>query len=142
MVNKKNDDYYISRVIVDLKFIIDHTDGKTQKDIESDELLKDSILFRVIRISENTDKLTTKFKLSHKDIPWSSINRLGNIIEHNYDDLDLKLFYETVFNVIPNIYEKVNDVYHYSRTLHEHAKKYTIYQKLIAPEEFFVPMEG
>lgn len=109
MVNKKNDDYYISRVIVDLKFIIDHTDGKTQKDIEVDKLLKDSILFRVIRISENTDKLTTKFKLSHKDIPWSSINRLGNIIEHNYDDLNLELFYETVFTVIPNIFEKVND---------------------------------
>lgn len=40
------------------------------------------------------------------------------------------------------LYEKVNDVYHYSQTLHENVKKYTIYKKLIAPEEFFVPMDG
>ena len=109
MVTEKNNDYYIGKIKTDLKFIIDHTDGKTQKDIEADELLKDSIMFRIMCISEITDKLTESFKSEHKDIPWSSIIDLSDKIEHFYDSLDFPLFYNSVFNVIPEIYEKVND---------------------------------
>lgn len=109
MVTEKNNDYYIGKIKTDSKFIIDHIDSKTQKDIEVDELLKDSIMFRIMCISESTDKLTESFKSEHKDIPWSSIIDLSDKIEHFYDSLDFPLFYNSVFNVIPEIYAKMKD---------------------------------
>lgn len=107
MNDTNNDDFYIGKIKNDLEFIIDHTAGKTQKDIESDELLKDSIMLRIMRISEITDKLTEQFKSAHKEIPWSSIKGRADKIEHDYDDSDLALVYDAVFHGIPDMYEKM-----------------------------------
>ena len=107
MVTEKNDDYYVSRIITDLKFIIDHTAGKTQGDIESDELLKDTIMLRIMRISESTDKLTEPFKSAHKEILWSGIKGMADKILHDYDRLDLPLVYDAVFHEIPDLYDKM-----------------------------------
>ena len=103
----KNDDYYINKIKTDSKFIIDHTDGKTQKDIEADELLKDSIMFRIMCISESIGQLTEPFKSAHKNIPWSGIKGIAEKIVHNYDDSDLALVYDAVFHGILDMYEKM-----------------------------------
>lgn len=39
--------------------MIEHTKGKTRDEIEYDPLLMDSIMFRLIQIAENNEKLTT-----------------------------------------------------------------------------------
>ena len=62
MDNKKDDFYYLDKILADLKFLIDHTSNKTKDDIVNDEVLVDSIMFRLIQISENSDKLTDSFK--------------------------------------------------------------------------------
>ena len=54
MDNVKNDKYYVDKIKADLKFVIEHTAGKTKAEIEKDELLIDSIMFRIIQISETT----------------------------------------------------------------------------------------
>ncbi|MBR6050569.1 MAG: DUF86 domain-containing protein [Clostridia bacterium] len=107
MNDTKNDDFYIGKIKNDLEFIIDHTAEKMQKDIESDELLNDSIMLRIMRISEITDKLTEQFKSAHKEIPWSNIKGLADKIVHDYDDSDLALVYDAVFHGIPDMYEKM-----------------------------------
>ena len=53
MDNVKNDKYYLEKIISDLGFIIKHTKGKTKDEIEGDDLLVDSIMFRIIQIAEN-----------------------------------------------------------------------------------------
>ena len=53
----------------DLKFVIDHTSGKSKAEVGADELLIDSIMFRIIQISENNGKLTEQFKAEHADVP-------------------------------------------------------------------------
>ena len=58
MDNKKNDSYYLDKILTDLKFLIDHTLDKTKEEIVNNEVLVDSIMFRLIQISENSDKLT------------------------------------------------------------------------------------
>lgn len=107
MNDTNNDDFYISKIKTDLEFIIDHTAGKTQKDIESDELLKNSIMLRIMRISESIDKLTEPFKSAHKDISWNGIKGMSDKILHGYDCLDLPLVYDAVLHEIPDMYEKM-----------------------------------
>ena len=53
MDNTKNNQYYVDKILTDLKFVIEHTQGKTQQEIEADDLLVDSIMFRVIQILKN-----------------------------------------------------------------------------------------
>ena len=62
MDNVKNNQYYVDKILADLKFVIDQTHGKTQQEIEVDDLLVDSIMFRVIQVAESSMKLDEEFQ--------------------------------------------------------------------------------
>lgn len=107
MDNRKDDRYYLEKIISDLKFVTDHTKGKAKEEIEKDELLIDSIMFRIIQISENNSKLSERFKEAHKDVPWLAIKGMRNRIVHDYGYVDLTVVYDTVIHGIPEMYEKL-----------------------------------
>ncbi len=103
MDNTKNDEYYIERIIKDLQFIVDHTNELSSNDLYSDEVLLDSMMFRLIQISENAKKLTDEYKECHSQIPWKDIYGLRNKIVHNYGDVDLEIVYDTLEDDIPDL---------------------------------------
>lgn len=110
MDNTKNNQYYVDKILTDLKFIIDHTQGKTQQQIEGDDLLVDSIMFRVIQIAENSMKLDEEFQKKNGHIPWRAIRGMRNMIVHNYGAVDLAIVYDTVANSIPELYRMLSSV--------------------------------
>ena len=110
MDNVKNDPYYVEKIKTDLKFVIDHTAGKTRDEIEADELLIDSIMFRIIQVSENSGRLTEQFKALHTDVPWLAIRGMRNKIVHDYGYVDLTVVYDTVIHGIPEMYEKLKEI--------------------------------
>ena len=99
----KNDQYYVDKIIKDLKFVIDHTIDKSKEDIEKDELLIDSIMFRIIQISENNGKLTEQFKQNHSNVPWLAIKGMRNKIVHEYGHVDFTFVYDTISHGIPEM---------------------------------------
>ena len=62
MDNVKNDVYYVKKMLKDISFILDNTKGITLEQLTNNEILCDSVLFRLIQISENSVKLTAEFK--------------------------------------------------------------------------------
>lgn len=110
MDNVKNDWYYIEKIKEDLQFVIGHTAGKTKAEIESDELLVDSIMFRIIQIAENNGKLSDRFKTEHANVPWLAIKGMRNRIVHDYGYVDLTIVYDTVIHGIPEMLQKLNEI--------------------------------
>jgi len=104
MDNVKNDEYYLNKILSDLEFVIKHTKDKTQEQIETDDLLIDSIMFRVIQIAENSMKLSDEFQKKNSYVPWRAIRGMRNMIVHNYGAVDLTIVYDTVKNSIPELY--------------------------------------
>ena len=49
MDNVKNDGYHLEKIKKDLKFLMEHTAGITKEDFEANELLTDSVMFRIIQ---------------------------------------------------------------------------------------------
>lgn len=107
MNQTKDDKYYLSKVIGDLRFIIAHTGGVLQEDLCEDEVLLDSVMFRLIQISENSDKLTAQFKTDHPEIPWRALKGMRNRIVHNYGGVDIGIIYNTVQIDIPETLEQL-----------------------------------
>jgi len=105
MDNKKDNRYYVDKVLLDIEFLIKHTKGTSKKEFEKDEVLLDSIMFRFIQISEHIKKLTTTFKNIHTEIPWRDINGLRNRIVHEYGNVDLNIVYDVVKKDIYDIYK-------------------------------------
>ena len=105
MDNVKNDAYYVKKMLKDIRFIIEKTEGITKKELEENEVLCDSVLFRLIQISENSLKLTQSFKDANKKIQWQAIKGMRNKIVHEYGDVELDIVYQTIAEDIPEICE-------------------------------------
>ncbi len=110
MDNKKDNQYYLSRIITDLTFIYEHTTGLTQAEFEDNEILIDSVMFRLIQISENSDKLTDEFKEQFATIPWRAMKGMRNRIVHEYGNVDLSVVYETVKIDIPELLRELEQI--------------------------------
>lgn len=108
MDNIKNDSYYVKKIVKDLKFIIENTSGILIQELKVNEVLCDSMLFRLIQISENSVKLTDDFKQKHNYIPWQAIKGMRNKIVHEYGDVDFGVVYQTITEDIPEIYHKLS----------------------------------
>ncbi len=112
MDNKKDNHYYINKVVIDLEFLIKHTKGLDRHLFEKDEVLLDSIMFRFIQISEHIKKLSKEFKASHNHIPWTNIIGLRNRIVHEYGNIDLNIIFDVVKHdiyVIHRLFKQINE---------------------------------
>lgn len=57
MDNVKNDAYYVKRLKQDLEFVVTHMKNVDIEELNANEILLDSMLFRMIQISENAKKI-------------------------------------------------------------------------------------
>lgn len=109
MDNTKNDNYYIEKIRQDLEFIIAHTLNTTIEEFSANEILLDSMLFRMIQISENAKYLTQEYKTKRNDVPWNALYGLRNRIVHDYGNVDLNIVFYTLKNDIPELLEMLKD---------------------------------
>ena len=109
MDNIKNDNYYIQKIRQDLKFIVVHMCNVDEHELNENEILLDSMLFRMIQISENAKKLSEEYKQEKRNIPWNSLYCLRNRIVHDYGNVDLNIVYETLKNDIPELLEMIEE---------------------------------
>lgn len=104
MDNVKGDRFYLEKIVTDLKFVIDHTKDMTQTGMEENDLLIDSVMFRIVQVAENGAKLSEAFRAAYPDIPWAAIRGMRNRIVHNYGVVSMTVVYDTVINHIPKMY--------------------------------------
>lgn len=90
MDNVKNDAYYIKRLKQDLEFVVTHMKNVDIEELNANEVLLDSMLFRMIQISENAKKLSDEYKLHRENVPRNAIYGLRNRIVHDYGNVDRK----------------------------------------------------
>lgn len=105
MDNVKTDNYYLQKIGKDLEFIVIHMRNVDLEELNANEILLDSMLFRMIQISENAKKLSDEYKQVRCDIPWNALYGLRNRIVHDYGNVDLNVVYETLKNDIPELLE-------------------------------------
>ncbi len=110
MDDVKNNQYYINKIITDLSFIIQHTCELTISQLEENQILVDSIMFRLIQISENSDRLTDNLKTKYNHIPWRAVKGLRNRIVHEYGNVDFGVVYDTVKNDLPELLQKLKEI--------------------------------
>lgn len=107
----KDDSYYVEKILNDLSFIIRHMKNTSKEELNSNDLLWDSMMFRLIQISENSKYLTEEYKKAHNKIPWRDISGLRNRIVHDYGNVDIEIVYNTLTEDIPALlvlFEKEN----------------------------------
>lgn len=98
MARIKNDYFYLEKVIKDIQYLLNATKGVTKEQLEENETLLDSVMFRFIQISENLKRVLEDFKNINNHIPWNLIIALRNKIVHEYGKMDLTVIYDVLQN--------------------------------------------
>lgn len=108
MDNIKNDAYYVEKILIDIDFILLHMENVSKTEFSANEVLQDSMMFRLVQISENAGKLTEEFKAANGKIPWGDISGLRNRIVHDYGNVDLTIVYDTLTNDVPYLKKTIS----------------------------------
>ena len=108
MDNTKNDHYYLDKIKTDLAFIVEHMKDVDLQELNENEVLLDSMMFRMIQVSENAKKLSTEYKETKSNLPWDEMSGLRNRIVHDYGNVDLNIVYETLKYDISELLEDLN----------------------------------
>ena len=103
MDNVKDNRYYVKKIITDLAFVIEHKKEFSLDELKQNEVLVDSVMFRLVQVAENSDKLTEDFKVCHSTIPWRAMKGMRNRIVHEYGNVDMSVVYDTVKKDIPEL---------------------------------------
>ena len=109
MDNPKNDAYFLNKIRQDLAFIVKNMRDVGIEELNDNEILLDSMLFRMIQISENSKKISDEYKAGNDSIPWMAMYGLRNRIVHDYGNVDLNIVYDTLKNDIPELLEMVGE---------------------------------
>ena len=109
MDNIKNDEYYLTKIIEYIDFAINSVSKATREEFNNNEILINAIMFSFIQISEYSNKLSSDYKLSKKDVPWNKIKGIRNVIVHDYDIVDTEIVYTTVINDFPSFKDKIKN---------------------------------
>lgn len=106
----KNDKYYRDKLVEDVDFIIEHMANQTQESLESDLVLLDSMMFRLIQVSESAKNLSDEFKEEYKMIPWTAVYGLRNRIVHDYGNVRLDVVFKTLKYDILEVKEMIESI--------------------------------
>ncbi len=109
MDNYKNDTYYLDKIRTDMTFIIAHMKDVDLQELNNNEVLLDSMLFRMIQISENVKRLSEEYKENNSNLPWNELTGLRNRIVHDYGNIDLNIVFETLKYDIPELMERLTE---------------------------------
>ena len=105
MENKKDNLYYLRKIVKDLGFIVEHTLSVSKEKLQKDEVLLDSVMFRLIQVSENAARLSDDFKQRYGEVPWQAIKGMRNRLVHEYGEVDLTIVFDTVTKDVPKLLE-------------------------------------
>jgi len=64
-----------------------------------------AVLHQMMVLGEAAKRLSSEFRLAHPCIPWSGMEGMRNLLIHAYDEVDLKLVWEAVTEVLPSVVE-------------------------------------
>jgi uncharacterized protein with HEPN domain len=69
--------------------------GKTVEDYLADEGLREMIERNIARISEAARHVPAGVKAKYPTIPWRQVVGVGNVIRHDYDEIDDLVMWST-----------------------------------------------
>ncbi len=108
MMAHKDNRFFLEKIIADAEYVISITaDISSSDSFKENQMLSDSVIFRLIQISENSKRLSDSFRESNKEIDWFEIFGMRNRLVHDYGNVDYTIVYMTVKTDLPLILDKL-----------------------------------
>jgi uncharacterized protein with HEPN domain len=88
-------------ILENIDRIEEYTSGYDYARFLRDRLCRDAVERCLLRIPEAAKKLEGLVEILAPDIPWSNIRAVGNVLRHEYDDVDQAIIWKIVTDGLP-----------------------------------------
>ena len=86
-----------------MRAILRYTEGMNLSAFEKNHLVHDAVERCLERISEAVAKLGSQAPILLSDQPWYKIRAFGNVLRHEYDEINLDRVWEIVKSDLPSL---------------------------------------
>ena len=100
----------ISKMLKYCATISRHTKDMKRQDFEDDEKTQHACALCIIQIGELSKKLSNETKTKHSHISWRDAQDARNFFAHEYEEVNLKTFWATVSESIPQLQKQLGDI--------------------------------
>jgi uncharacterized protein with HEPN domain len=104
------DNAYLYDILESAKLALEHMGNVPRDEFEKDILLQDAVVRRLEIIGEATRRISTETKQRYPLLPWKDMLGMRNAAIHEYDDLDLKLIWDTVVRDLPTLIKELEQI--------------------------------
>ncbi|NOY14937.1 MAG: DUF86 domain-containing protein [bacterium] len=99
----KNPKVVVLHILDAIYAIEEYVKGYDKSRFEKDAKTQDAVIRRLEIIGEACTKLSDNFQQEIKEIPWSKIKAMRNVLIHEYWSVDLDLVWDVVKNKLPEL---------------------------------------
>ena len=96
--------------IIDAIHKIQRYAEKGRNIFDKDELIQTWIIHNILLIGEAATRISEDLKNENKEIPWSQITGVRNILVHNYFGIDLEEIWSTVTRDLPDLKRNITTI--------------------------------
>ena len=108
---KKNNAVYLKQMVEYVIGVEGYIDGVSFKEFEKSGLLQDAVIRKIELIGEVARKLSPLFwEKYRKVLPLAEAVSTRNRLIHEYDDIDLKIVWDTVKKDLPELRKKIEEI--------------------------------
>ncbi len=72
-----------------------------------DAKTQSAVLHQLLILGEATKRLSSEFRMQHREIPWKKITGMRDKLIHEYDDVDLDEVWKTARSDIPRLIKQL-----------------------------------
>lgn len=106
----KRDKVYIDHILEAIITVDEHLGDINFEEFLQNKLIQDGVMRELEIIGEASNNISSGFKNSHQDIPWSDIISMRNKLIHEYFGVDLKEVWHTATKDIPKLKEEIQKI--------------------------------
>lgn len=89
---------------------IELTRGKTSADLEADELLRLALTHLVELVGEAASQVPRETQEQYPEIPWPKIISMRHRLIHGYEDVDLRILWDTATVNLPELLARLDTI--------------------------------
>jgi uncharacterized protein with HEPN domain len=106
----KDDAIYLRHIVECLEAIRTYA-AEGRESFLADRKTQKATLRELQELAESTQRLSTKLKTAHPDIPWLAIAGFRNILVHDYLGINLSRIWEVVERDLPELERAVTAMF-------------------------------
>ncbi len=100
---KRDPGLYLDDILQSIKAIENYTQGVSQEQLDTNQLLQDAVVRRLEIIGEAANHLPKELTDRYPKIPWRRITGMRNMITHKYFGILVERVWEVIDRDLPTL---------------------------------------